>query len=206
MVSRIHVIDPDIGRRVKVFRELSHWNVHVEIYEDLEEFRQSSPTEGFVFAADGTETAGAPNLLDALRTNRIPLPVIMYAEHPATGTVVSAMRSGAFDYLQWPFDAQSLGSAFGYLATDGNRLRQTEKARWAAMEKISRLSSRERDVLDRVVQGMSNKEMAKALRISHRTVEIHRGHMMTKLNAQSAADAVRMALYAGLDHDFRFAA
>lgn len=206
MVERIHVIDPDSRRRAQVFRELSHWNMHVEIYEDLEEFSQRNPCDGIVFAADSKETAGAPGLLGALRASRIPLPVIIYAGQPATDCVVNAMRSGAFDYLEWPFNKQSLGLAFRYLASDGDRMRQTEQARWTARERVSRLSVRERDVLDRLVQGMSNKAIAKELHISHRTVEIHRGHMMTKLNAQSPADAVRMALYAGLDQDCRFAA
>jgi two-component system, LuxR family, response regulator FixJ len=204
MVDRIHVIDPDFRRRAQVSRELSTWNIHAEIYEDLEEFCQVNPHDGFLFAAENSP--GPANTIEALRANGVQLPVVMYAEQPSTENVVSAMRSGAFDYLQWPFDPSGLRSTFRRLNHDGSRMRQEARLRAASMAKIGRLTNREREVLVRLVQGMSNKEMASDLRISPRTVEIHRGNTMTKLNAQSAADAVRIALYAGLDEGFRFAA
>jgi two-component system, LuxR family, response regulator FixJ len=206
MIERIHVIDPDIGRRAQVSRELSSLRMNAEIYEDLEEFRRLKPDNGFVFAADGGETCDPFDLMDVLRTNGSLLPVVMYADQPDTECVVNAMRSGVLDYLQWPFDHRRLDSAFQRLEIDGIRMRQGEQLMSAAKAKIEKLTAREREVLILLIQGMSNKVVAKTLGISPRTVEIHRGHMMVKLNAQSAADAVRIGLYAGLDEDFRFAA
>lgn len=206
MVDRVHVIDPDIRRRAQVSRELNNRNIHAEIYEGLGEFCRSSPNDGFVFAFDDEESSHPSDLVEAMRTNGNPLPVVMYAERPATESVVNALRSGALDYLEWPFDPGRLGSAFRRLDIDGNRLRKSEQLREAARAGIARLSNREREVLVWVVHGMSNKGIANVLHISPRTVEIHRGNMMAKLHAQSPADAVRIALYAGLDEDFRSAA
>lgn len=206
MVDRIHVIDPDVRRRAQIAHELHSWNVHAEIYEGLDEFRSTSPDEGFVFAADDEIPSATAELSEAMRANGNPLPVVMYAEHPATERVVSAMRLGALDYLEWPFDAQRLGATFRRLDADGHRLRQSERLRAAARSKVAGLSAREGEVLVRLVQGMSNKQIANVLRISPRTVEIHRGNMMAKLNARAPADAVRIALYAGLEDDFRLVA
>jgi two-component system response regulator FixJ len=206
MVNRIHVIDSDTRRRARLARKLSDWNIHAEIYEDFEEFLRLKPSEGFVFAAD-EDTPGHPfELVEVLRMSGSPLPVVMYAQEPELESVVSAMRSGALDYLQWPFDDNRLGSAFRRLDVEGGRLRQEEQLRGAARAKVNDLTLREREVLILLIQGMSNKEAARELGISPRTVEIHRGNMMLKLAAQSAADAVRIGLYAGLDEDFRFAA
>ena len=81
-------------------------------------------------------------------------------------------------------------------------LRERAQRRLAASEKVRQLSHREREVLLQIVRGLSNKQIAEVLRICYRTVEIHRSNLMHKLNAQSAADAARIALYAGLDEHY----
>lgn len=199
MINRVHVIEPDIHRRARIAHELNNWNVHAEIYQDLTEFNEVSPTDGCVLAADNEQIARAMRSAN-------PLPFVVYSEHPSTETVVGAMRAGALDYLQWPFEPRLLRSAFQHLHIDGERLLHEQQLKAGAAAKVDRLTGRERDVLVRLIEGMSNKGIARALGISHRTVEIHRGHMMTKLGAQSTADAVRIALYAGLDEKFRIAA
>ena len=68
-----------------------------------------------------------------------------------------------------------------------------------ALAEVDALSPRERNVLDQLVAGLSNKEIAGVLTISHRTVEIHRANMMRKLDAKSVADVIRIALYAGVN-------
>src|SRR3990170_8150215 len=112
MADRVHVIDPNTRRRAQVSRELSNLNIHAEIYEDLDEFCRTSPSDGFVFAVDDDVSSDPAEMVKAMRMNGSPLPVVIYAEEPATESIVNAMRSGALDYLQWPFDARRLGSAF----------------------------------------------------------------------------------------------
>lgn len=206
MAGCVHVIDPNFRRRAHVSRDLSSWNIHPEIYEDLTEFEQRHPSDGFVFAVDDEAAFDLCALMEAMRTNGVLLPVVMYAEQPAAEGVVNAMRSGALDYLQWPCEPHLFASTLRRLDIDGNRMLKEGRLRAAAKAKIGLLTNREREVLVRLTEGMSNKEIASALGISPRTVEIHRSHMMAKLSSQSAADAVRTALYAGLDDGFRFAA
>jgi DNA-binding CsgD family transcriptional regulator len=84
--------------------------------------------------------------------------------------------------------------------TEGHdRLLQEEIVRSQARARVHELSGRETDVLTQLVRGLSNKEIGRALSISHRTVEIHRANMMSKLGANSTGDAVRIGVRAGLD-------
>jgi FixJ family two-component response regulator len=116
--------------------------------------------------------------------------------------VVSAMLSGALDYLEWPFDLSRLDLAFRRMDAEGELLQGRTHRRFAATIKVRKLTRRERDVLIHLARGLANKQIADTLRISYRTVEIHRANLMHKLNAQTAADAARIALYAGLDEDY----
>ena len=108
------------------------------------------------------------------------------------------MRSGALDYLQWPFTPEALSDNVVSLARLGEEAAGTPGRKAAARRRADRLTQRERDVLRGLIHGNSNKETAVALGISPRTVEIHRGNMMARLNARSTGDAVRMGLEAGL--------
>lgn len=206
MINRAHVIDPVCHRRAQIAREFSARGIHTEIYEDLAEFAQRCPANGFVFAADDEHNCSSAEVIQSMRSNGRSLPVVMYGEQPTPERIVRSMLCGALDYLEWPFNAKLLNSAFRRLSTDGVRKIQRDRLRSDASNRIGRLSPRERDVLHELVLGLSNKKIAEVLQISPRTVEIHRGNMMRKLNAQSAADAVRVALYAGLDEDFQYAA
>jgi FixJ family two-component response regulator len=112
------------------------------------------------------------------------------------------MQLGAWDYLKWPFEAHLLDSSLRTLVAVGDRLIGEHRRRRDAREKVQSLTARETDVLKLLVQGCANKNIAMELEISPRTVEIHRGNMMRKLQAQTTSDAVRIALYAGLDAEF----
>ena len=132
----------------------------------------------------------------------IPLPITFYSAEPAPERIVQAMQLGAWDYLKWPFDPRLLDASLRTLAAIGDRLIGEHRRRIEAKAKVDRLTGRETDVLRLMVQGYANKNIAMDLDISPRTVEIHRGNMMRKLQASSTSDAVRIALYAGLDAEF----
>jgi len=127
------------------------------------------------------------------------LPTIAYGENPPTERVVQVMLTGVSGYLSWPFNSNELLNTLDQMleANAGRQLRERAMAR--ARGQVEELTPRERQVLTALVAGMSNKEIAKALSISPRTIEIHRAHMMTRLEANSIAEAVKIALYAGLD-------
>ena len=197
--SHIHVIDPDSRRRARIAFELAHRNLHAEIYENLAEFGSRIPDEGAIFIADepGSCTPGElRTMLDQLGSS---LPVAAYAAEPAPQRIVDAMLQGSLDYLRWPFDPRLLERAMERLSCEGERRASRAQRGASAKAAIDHLSTREHEVLELMVEGDSNKEIGRRLGISPRTVEIHRGNMMRKLNARSTSDAVRLAMYAGLD-------
>jgi two-component system response regulator FixJ len=123
-----------------------------------------------------------------------PIPIIFITGHGDIPMAVEAMQHGAFDFLQKPFrDQELLDRVQRALARDAEnrvRLRHTDRIR----ERLATLSPREREVLDLVTQGKANQMVAGDLGVSQRTVEIHRAHVMQKMEAGSLAELVRMMM------------
>ncbi len=122
------------------------------------------------------------------------IPVIFITGNGDIPMAVEAMQHGAFDFLQKPFrDQDLLDRVQRALARDTEnraRLRHTDRIR----ERLASLSPREREVLELVTQGKANKMVASDLGVSQRTVEIHRAHVMQKMEASSLAELVRMMM------------
>ena len=199
MTIRINVVDPDVRRRARISHALHARDAYVEIYESVAELREHGKVGGLLFIA--AEPAGGPGarIAEVRQTTQAIMPIIGYAEHPEAEQVVAAMRAGAVDYLRWPFAERVLDRVFERLAEGDDRLLQEAMVRSQARAKVGGLSGRETDVLTQLVRGLTNKEIGRALCISHRTVEIHRANMMSKLGANSSGDAVRIGVHAGLD-------
>ena len=138
------------------------------------------------------------DLLRRVRELKLQMPVIVITGHGDVPLAVEAMKLGAFDFLEKPFDDEAMISSVR-LALD--RSRQTEKASADRIElekRLESLSNREREVLDGLIAGHANKVIASDLAISPRTVEIYRANVMTKMQAASLSELVRMAIAAGL--------
>jgi FixJ family two-component response regulator len=129
-----------------------------------------------------------------LNLRGVTVPVIFITGHGDIPMAVEAMQHGAFDFLQKPFrDQELLDRVQRALVRDTEnraRLRHTDRIR----ERLATLSPREREVLDLVTQGKANKMVAGDLGVSQRTVEIHRAHVMQKMEAGSLAELVRMMM------------
>lgn len=132
----------------------------------------------------------------ALNERGVTMPVIVLTGHGDVSVAVKAMRGGAVDFLEKPFEAETLlgaiEAAFERLEQSKGSVARANDARVA----LAALTSREREVLDGLVQGLPNKTIAYDLGISPRTVEVHRANVMTKLNARSLSDALRIAFAA----------
>jgi len=137
-------------------------------------------------------------LLRRLKELKIAVPVIVVTGHGDVPLAVEAMKFGAVDFLEKPFDDEvllaSVRAALQQRA--GETKRQTERAEIDS--RLAALSSRERDVLGGLVAGHANKQIAFELGISPRTVEIYRANLMNKMKAGSLSELVRMALIAGI--------
>src|SRR3954447_1151919 len=137
-------------------------------------------------------------VMGALAERKIDWPVIVMTGHGEVPVAVRAMKLGAVDFIEKPFSEQALlacfAQAFGLLRDRealGRRRRQ-------AHDRAALLSVREREVLQSLLAGQSNREIANSLGISLRTVEMHRGNMMDRLHASSLAEALTIALEAGV--------
>jgi two-component system, LuxR family, response regulator FixJ len=193
----VHVVDPDPARRARIARELYSPSIHAEIYESVEELVSRAPTHGSLLIAD-QEPADAGESLGELWSQSSYLPAAFYSEKPSPQKIVQAMLSGALDYLEWPFCTEALDRSVKRLQRQGEQIAKVVRRKAEASQLVATLTRRERDVLEGLLEGESNKGIAKKLGLSPRTVEIHRANMMARLNAQSTSDAVRIGIYAGL--------
>lgn len=138
------------------------------------------------------------DLLRRIRTLELPHPVIVITGHADVSMAVEAMKAGAWDFLEKPFDDQVfIRLVEGALAAPASAMTQAGAASVDAPEWLSRLSPRERDVLAGVAAGQSNKEIARDLEISARTVEVYRANLMSKAGVRTLSDLMRLALAAG---------
>ena len=134
----------------------------------------------------------------ALRERGVHLPVIVMTGHGDVTVAVQAMKAGAVDFIEKPFEKAvmlaALEEGFARLERSGRVAARAEEA----SARLEILTTREREVLEGLVRGHPNKTIAYDLEISPRTVEIHRANVMTKLGVSSLSEALRVAFAAGL--------
>lgn len=135
-----------------------------------------------------------------LQRRNSPLPLILITGHGDVPLAVSAMRGGAFDFLEKPVDDERLLESVGRALSQSGQTRRSVQESKEAAELIAGLTQREREVLDRLVLGMSNKLVAHELGISPRTVETHRARLQFKLKARDLSYLVRLSIAAGQMH------
>ena len=198
--SLVHVIDDDDAVRDSLAFLLRSADIAVATHESAAAFlRGGVPNNaGCIITDVRMPEIGGVDLLRRLREAKVAVPVIVITGHGDVPLAVEAMKLGATDFLEKPFsDDVLLAAVRTALASEqDNTRRSTEVA--AINEKLASLSNRERQVLEGLVNGHPNKTIAYNLDISPRTVEIYRANLMTKMNAASLSELVRMALVAGL--------
>jgi two-component system response regulator FixJ len=126
------------------------------------------------------------------------LPVIVITGHGDVPTAVQAMQGGALDFVEKPLDSEDLLVRVRNCLNGETARRQTAQGRQEARRRVALLTPREREVMDGLVAGLRNKEIARNLSISFRTVELHRAKLMEKLDARSPSDIVRIAMLSEL--------
>ena len=138
------------------------------------------------------------HVMAELAERNVDWPVIVMTGHGEVPTAVRAMKLGAVDFIEKPFSEQALLGCFAQAFDQLQERATAGKRRRDASERAALLTAREREVLASLLAGHSNKQIAQALGISLRTVEMHRGNMMDRLQASSLAEALTLALDAGI--------
>ncbi len=192
----VHVIDDDDDARESLAFLLETADVEVHTYDSAVSFLKALPqvTGGCVITDVRMPEIDGMELLRRLNADGVTLPVIVMTGHGDVPLAVEAMKLGAVDFLEKPFDDDALLTSVR-MALSRNQADSEQELRKAEIrERLASLSPREQQVLDGLVAGHPNKTIAFDLGISARTVEVYRANVMTKMQARSLSELVRMAL------------
>jgi two-component system response regulator FixJ len=196
----VYVIDDDEAVRQSLEFLLRTSGFTVRSFESAKAFLEITPQprSGCIITDVRMPGISGIDLLRRVKELGVDIPVIMITGHGDISLAVEAMKIGATDFLEKPFDDDQLLAALrSTLSRDAGKAER--KAEVAEIhDKLATLSNRERQVLEGLVAGSANKNIAFDLGISPRTVEIYRANLMTKMAANSLSDLVRMAMMAGI--------
>lgn len=196
----IHVIDDDEGVREGLCALLEAKGFAARPHASCEEFLNCfSADAALCIVADlRMPGMGGLDLQAYLLAKAVNLPFIVITGHGDVSSAVQALKSGAADFIEKPIDGKLFIAAIERAAVARRAAKAQLEAAGLIQEKIAALTPRERDVLRHLVEGNPNKIIAHQLSISPRTVENHRARLMVKMQADSVAELVRMALAAGI--------
>jgi RNA polymerase sigma factor (sigma-70 family) len=195
----VHIIDDDTAllRALTFLLESASWNVapHASAEAFLAAWQEPMPPGCLVLDIRMPMMSGL-ELQRELNDREIALPVIFLTGHGDVSMAVEAMKLGARDFIEKPFKDQVLLDAVA-LAVRCNVARlEEDSVQHALCERMERLSPRERQVARLLAEGLPNKAIGQKLEISERTVQVHRLHLMEKLDIHSAAELSQMMLRA----------
>ena len=193
----IYVVDDDDAMRESLVALLEDAGYEARAYASAEQLLARGPVEpGCIVSDIRMPGIDGLTLLRTLRAQGSELPLILITGHGDVPLAVAAMKAGAVDFLEKPFDAESLHIALETGLRQQARPASQREDGESARRSLELLTPREREVLEQLVEGESNKEAAAKLGVSHRTIEFHRAHIMEKTGAKGLPDLVRLWLAA----------
>lgn len=195
----VHVVDDDEAMRHSLAFLLETAGHDARTYASAVEFLEAAPgmERGCIVTDVRMPGLSGLEMVERLKAMGVTDPVIVITGHADVPLAVHAMKAGVSDFIEKPFPQEALLSAIETALAKGTGSRAEEEGRRLILDRIEALSERERQVLDGLVEGKPNKIIAFDLGISARTVEIYRANVMTKMQAGSLSELVRMAMLAG---------
>jgi two-component system response regulator FixJ len=195
----VFVVDDDRAMRESLSWLLDSVGLRVRSYATAADFlAEHDPAQPGCLVLD-VRMPGMSGLdLQAELTRRgVELPTIVITGHAEVSMAVRAVKAGAIDFIEKPFSDQLLLDRVRQALEIDLEAREVRRRREDARRRLATLTTREREVLNLVVAGKANKEIASALGVSPKTVEVHRAHVMSKMCADSLAELIRITLLAG---------
>ena len=199
----VYIVDDDEAVRDSLDLLLSAAGFETMTFDSAETFLASPPraATGCLLSDIRMPGMSGLELMEALHVRGAACPVVLITGHGDVPMAVEAMKRGAHDFIEKPFDDERLVSAVSSALARGGGPREPAKVDPEAAERLATLSRRERQVMEGLVSGRSNKEIARDYGISPRTVEVYRANVMGKMRAASLAELVQSALRAGVAPD-----
>ena len=190
----VHIIDDDEAVRQSLAFLLGSAGLTVRLYDSASAFLAglSSVKNGCLVTDVRMPDMTGIELLQQLRAKACKLPAIVITGHGDVALAVEAMKAGAVDFIEKPFDETAILNAVQSALNRDSNAEGSDAG--VVVGKLATLSERERQVLEGLVAGHSNKTIAHDLGISPRTVEVYRANLMTKMGAQSLSELIRMAI------------
>lgn len=192
----IHIVDDDLGMLKYLSELVSTIDFKSKTYDSANDFLNAYSDDGLgcLILDLRLPDINGLELQQQLASNNIDLPVIMISGFGDVPTAVKAMKAGVLDFLEKPFKGQELLDLVHNAISKHKTDRHKNNTQNKTLERINSLTKREKEVMDYVVTGTLNKDIAILLKISVKTVEVHRSNLMEKMAASSIADLVRMSL------------
>jgi len=199
----VYVVDDDAAMRESLEFLLDAAGFSVTTFESASDFLQQLPRLTFGCIVSDIRMPGIDGmeLLRDVKAGRAEMPIIIMTGHGDIPLAVEAIKLGALDFLEKPFEDERMIGAIRTALERGKAAAKDEVVASDVAARIASLSQRERQVMDGIVVGLSNKQMARDYDISPRTIEVYRANVMTKMHARSLSELVRTALRAGLLKD-----
>jgi FixJ family two-component response regulator len=199
----VFLVDDDASVRKSLARLVKTAGYEAELFASVRDFLARAPYEGPCCLVLDVRMPGMSglDLQNELQARKMQIPILIITGYAEVPLAVRAMKAGAFDFIEKPFSDQTLLDRIRAAVAHDDVIRKQLALRAEVRERMRLLTPRERDVAIRVVAGKSNKVIASELNLSTKTVEVHRAHVMEKLQVTCLADLIRMFLLANEDGD-----
>lgn len=201
--GKVYVIDDDEAMRDSLSFLLDSSGFEVMLFDNAERFLDALPGLGFGCVVSDVRMPGVDGieLLKRLKAEGSRFPIVMMTGHGDVPLAVEAMKLGAVDFLEKPFEDDRLTAMIDQAIHQAEPAAKNEAIAHDIAVRVASLSPRERQVMEGLIAGLSNKLIAREYDISPRTIEVYRANVMTKMQANSLSELVRLAMRAGMLSD-----
>ena len=196
MQSTVFVVDDDPAIRESLRWLIESVGLKVKVFTTANEFLESYDPSlpGCLVLDIRMPGMSGLDLQNELAAREVSIPILIITGHAEVPVAVRAMKAGALDFIEKPFSDQLLLDRIRRAIEKDVEFRQAHSERAEVAARLAQLTPREREVMDLVIAGKANKVIASELGLSPKTVEVHRAHVMKKMQVDSLADLVRVGM------------